>query len=145
MTNELHIETGSWDELGQIAAGIRHQVFVVEQAVPEQEEWDGQDPECLHLLAWQDQRALGTARLLPDGHIGRVAVLAEARGLGVGAALMRATIEAARQSGHTQVELAAQIQALAFYQRLGFRARGEEFLDAGILHRNMILQLSKAH
>lgn len=144
MTNELRIETGSWDELGEIAGRIRHQVFVIEQAVPKQEEWDGQDPECLHVLAWQDQRALGTARLLPDGHIGRVAVLAEARGLGVGAALMRATIEAARQSGHTQVELAAQIQALAFYQRLGFRAWGEEFLDAGILHRNMTLQLSKA-
>lgn len=142
MTNELRIETGSWDELGEIAGHIRHQVFVIEQAVPEQEEWDGRDQECLHVLAWQDQRALGTARLLPDGHIGRVAVLAEARGLGVGAALMRATIEAARQSGHTEVELAAQTHALAFYERLGFSAWGEEFLDAGIPHRNMTLRLN---
>ncbi|ERL50403.1 GNAT family N-acetyltransferase [Halomonas huangheensis] len=138
---DLRVESGSWDQLGEVAGAIRYQVFVIEQAVPEEEEWDGRDPECLHLLAWQGDRALGTARLLPDGHIGRVAVHAEARGLGVGAALMRATINAAQQLGHTEVELAAQTHALAFYEQLGFHAWGEEFLDAGIPHRNMTLQL----
>ncbi|WP_192036346.1 GNAT family N-acetyltransferase [Halomonas sp. YLGW01] len=139
--DDLVLQQGSWDELGDIAGEIRRVVFIVEQAVPQHEEWDGRDPDCLHVLAWRGTTALGTARLLPDGHIGRVAVLAEARGLGIGVALMQATIEAARQRGHARVELAAQLQALAFYERLGFVAFDDDFLDAGIPHRNMRLEL----
>lgn len=139
---EVVIEQGSWEQLGEAAGDIRYRVFVIEQQVPIEEEWDGLDPDCLHFLARQDERVLGTARLLPDGHIGRVAVLAEARGLGVGVALMRATIEAARQRGHWSVELAAQTHALGFYEALGFRAEGDIFLDAGIPHRNMTLSLN---
>ena len=138
---EVVIEQGSWEQLGEAAGDIRYRVFVIEQQVPIEEEWDGLDPDCLHILAWHGSKALGTARLLPDGHIGRVAVLAEARGLGIGVALMQATIEAARSHGHAHVELAAQTHALPFYERLGFIAFGDEFIDAGIPHRNMRLPL----
>ena len=138
----VHIEQGDWDRLGAIASEIRRVVFIDEQHVPQDEEWDGLDPECVHFLAWHGEQAVGTARLLPDGHIGRVAVLGETRGLGIGAALMGAAIDAARARGHHQVVLAAQTHALVFYERLGFRAEGDIFLDAGIAHRNMTLSLT---
>lgn len=138
---ELAITEGSWDKLGADASEIRRVVFIEEQRVPVEEEWDGRDSACRHFLAVQDGRPVGTARLLPDAHIGRVAVLAEARGSGIGVALMQAAIEAARRDGHPRVELAAQTHALAFYERLGFEAVGGEFMDAGIAHRNMHLPL----
>ena len=135
----LEILEGSWEELGTEASEIRRVVFIEEQRVPQEEEWDGRDPGCCHFLALLDNRPVGTARLLPDAHIGRVAVLPQARGLGIGAILMRAAIEAARRDGHAAVELAAQTHALAFYEQLGFMAFGEPFLDAGIPHRSMRL------
>ncbi|GGY05337.1 acetyltransferase [Litchfieldella qijiaojingensis] len=141
-TDAITIQHGDWATLGPVASEIRRVVFIEEQAVPRHEEWDGRDDDCVHFLAWQGERAIGTARLLPDGHIGRVAVLIEARGLGVGRQLMQAAIEVARQRGHTHVELAAQTHALAFYESLGFEAFGDEFLDAGIPHRNMRLSLA---
>lgn len=140
---DIEISEGDWGELGAVASEIRRVVFIEEQRVPLEEEWDGRDPECRHFLAISAGKALGTARLLPDAHIGRVAVLAEARGRGIGVALMRAAIETARRRGHHSVELAAQTHALAFYERLGFTAFGEAFLDAGIAHRSMMLPLGE--
>ncbi|MBF7052828.1 GNAT family N-acetyltransferase [Halomonas sp. KAO] len=137
----VKVREGSWETLGPEASEIRRVVFIEEQGVSRQEEWDGRDEECRHFLALWNDLPVGTARLLPDAHIGRVAVLANARGLGVGVALMRAAIEAARRQGQPAVELAAQTHALAFYTRLGFEAHGPEFLDAGIPHRNMRLSL----
>lgn len=137
----IEIREGDWAVLGEAASEIRRLVFIEEQRVPQEEEWDGRDPDCHHFLALHDGIPLGTARLLPDAHIGRVAVLAKARGLGIGAALMRAAIEAARRDGHARVELAAQTHALAFYEHLGFMAFGDDYLDAGIPHRNMRLVL----
>ncbi|MFG6175734.1 GNAT family N-acetyltransferase [Halomonas sp. THAF12] len=142
MSRDIEIREGDWASLGEAAGEIRRVVFIEEQAVPRDEEWDGRDPECVHFLARVDGRTVGTARLLPDGHIGRVAVLAEARGLGIGLALMQAAIVAARHRGFSSVELAAQTHALAFYERLGFAAHGETFQDAGIPHRNMVLDLN---
>ena len=139
----VEIREGSWEALGAQATEIRRLVFIEEQGVSREEEWDGRDGECHHFLALLNGRPMGTARLLPDAHIGRVAVLAEARGTGVGAALMRASIETAHRLGHPAVELAAQTHALDFYARLGFEAYGPEFLDAGILHRNMRLTLPR--
>ncbi|EHJ93142.1 GNAT family N-acetyltransferase [Vreelandella boliviensis] len=136
-----HISTGDWETLGSTASEIRRRVFIDEQSVPLEEEWDGLDPECVHFLATLDGQPVGTARLLPDAHIGRVAVLADARGTGIGVLLMQAAIEAARYAGHAQVALSAQVHALAFYERLGFVAHGDEFLDAGIPHREMTLSL----
>lgn len=142
----LTIETGRWQALGSHAAPIRRLVFVIEQQVPEEEEWDGMDTHSTHFIAWQDADGdqpspIGTARLLPDGHIGRVAVLTEQRGQGVGVALMQAAIDAARQQGHAKVVLSAQLHALAFYEHLGFVAYGDTFMDAGIPHREMVLTL----
>ncbi|MDX5377629.1 MAG: GNAT family N-acetyltransferase [Halomonas sp.] len=142
MSGIIEIREGSWAELGAQAGEIRRVVFIEEQQVPQEEEWDGRDDACRHFLALRDGTPLGTARLLPDGHIGRVAVLGAARGLGIGAALMRAAIDAAGRLGHRQVELAAQTHALAFYENLGFTAFGETFLEAGIPHRNMRLLLA---
>ncbi|SFH37178.1 GNAT family N-acetyltransferase [Modicisalibacter xianhensis] len=138
----VQVIQGDWQTLGQRASELRRRVFIDEQQVPEAEEWDGQDPDCLHFLACENGQPIGTARLLPDGHIGRVAVLGQARGRGIGVRLMREAIAAARLRGHEEAVLAAQIQAMPFYERLGFQAYGEEFLDAGIPHRNMRLILS---
>ena len=135
------ISIGDWETLGTAASDIRRRVFIDEQNVPQEEEWDGLDPECQHFIAMLDDQPVGTARLLPDAHIGRVAVLKGARGTGIGVLLMRAAIEAARHAGHSQVALSSQVHALAFYERLGFVAHGDEFLDAGIPHREMTLSL----
>lgn len=137
----VEILSGDWHTLGEAASAIRCRVFIEEQRVPQDEEWDGQDPECWHFLATLHDQPVGTARLLPDGHIGRVAVLADARGSGIGYQLMEATIQAAREAGHANAELSAQLHALAFYERLGFVAHGDVFMDAGIPHRNMLLAL----
>ncbi|MCA1769701.1 MAG: GNAT family N-acetyltransferase [Halomonas sp.] len=139
----LTIHEGSWEALGESASEIRQIVFIEEQRVPFAEEWDGRDDDCRHFLALLDGAPVGTARLLSDAHIGRVAVLAEARGSGIGAALMLAAIETARRENYPAVELAAQTHALTFYERLGFTAFGDQFLDAGIPHRNMRLELSE--
>lgn len=139
----IEIRQGDWQSLGALAGDIRRIVFIDEQAVPENEEWDGRDPGCVHFLAYRDGHAIGTARLLPDGHIGRVAVLKEGRGLGIGLKLMQAAIGCARAQGHQEVLLDAQTHALPFYQRLGFQVYGGEFLDAGILHRSMRLILTE--
>jgi predicted GNAT family N-acyltransferase len=121
---------------------IRTAVFMREQQVPEEFEWDGLDGTAIHLLANDTfGRAVGTARMLPDGHIGRVAVVKHWRGKGVGTELIRAMVREARRRGLHQVHLDAQVGAIAFYERLGFTAEGPEFMDAGIAHRHMHLAL----
>ncbi|AVI62767.1 GNAT family N-acetyltransferase [Halomonas sp. GFAJ-1] len=137
----VDIVSGDWPTLGEAASAIRCTVFIEEQRVPQEEEWDGRDAECRHFLATLNGQPVGTARLLPDGHIGRVAVLPSARGTGIGYQLMEAAIQAAREAGHAKAELSAQLHALAFYERLGFVAYGEIFMDAGIPHRDMALTL----
>ncbi len=120
------------------AAAIRHAVFVKEQRVPADIELDEFDDVSLHALAVDASgNAVGTGRLLPDGHIGRMAVLAAARGAGIGTALLQALMTAARERGLAEVQLNAQTHALPFYQRFGFTPDGEPFDDAGILHLAM--------
>ena len=123
---------------------IRRKVFVQEQNVPEALEQDEHDATAVHLLAVTDDRPIGTARLLIDGttgKIGRVAVLAEARGTGAGAALMRAALEELRSRGVREAKLGSQVHAIGFYEKLGFSAYGPEYDDAGIPHRDMTLRL----
>ena len=121
---------------------IRYQVFVQEQQVPEELEQDEFDAQSTHILARAaNGAAIGTGRLLPDGHIGRVAVLAEWRKYGIGKRIMEALIDQARIQGHQLVALNAQVDALDFYRKLGFQAKGETFLDAGIVHQSMYRQL----
>lgn len=120
---------------------IRRAVFIEEQAVPEALEIDGLDGRAIHLLARAGGRPVGTARLMiagQTGKIGRVAVLPEARGTGLGAALIRAALaEFARRGDVTEARLGAQTHALGFYERLGFTAFGPVYDDAGIPHRDM--------
>ena len=134
-----------WNTVRVQARRIRELVFVREQGVPLELEWDEQDPHCDHVLAsGADGKAVGTGRLLPDGHIGRMAVMKEWRGKGVGALLLRALMEQARRRGHTQARLNAQTQAAGFYQRFGFEVSGAEFLEAGIRHVRMQRDLTNA-
>lgn len=119
-------------------AAIRRAVFIDEQGVPEALEWDAHDAGALHLLAVaKDGTPIGCARLLPDGCIGRMAVLLAWRGRGVGRALLAAAVGAARSRGHSVVHLSAQTQAAGFYSRAGFVAAGAEYEEAGIPHRAM--------
>lgn len=122
---------------------IRTAVFVEEQGIAPEIEFDSLDPICHHLLARDTLgRAIGTARLSPDGRIGRMAVLAEYRRQGVGASLLRGLIEKARNLGLGKVTAHAQVTALNFYRRFGFVAEGEVFSEAGIPHQAVSLQLT---
>jgi predicted GNAT family N-acyltransferase len=133
-----------WEQAVERLRAIRECVFIREQGVPEELEWDGLDAECIHLLAETGQGdAIGTVRLLADGHIGRMAVLKEWRGKGVGRALLLRTIALARDRGLHRVVLNAQTTALGFYQKAGFKASGGEFMDAGIPHYRMELGYSR--
>lgn len=125
-------------------AAIRRRVFIEEQNVPEELELDDLDATAVHLLATRDGRPIGTVRLLIDGDIakiGRVAMLAEERGTGAGAALMRAALDELRARGVRTAKLGAQTYAIGFYEKLGFTAHGPEYDDAGIPHRDMSLRL----
>lgn len=136
------IELLGWADARPAASIIRTVVFMDEQRVPAELEWDEWDDASLHALAWVGAEAVGTARLRPDGKIGRMAVLPPWRGQGIGRALLRAVIAEARRQGLRELQLDAQIHAQGFYQREGFSAEGEEFLDAGIRHRHMRRTLS---
>ena len=132
----------SWADAGPAATAIREAVFVVEQGVPRTIELDEWDRHCTHALAYDAAgRAVGTGRLLPDGHVGRMAVLQEARGTGVGSAVLQALVEQARAAGMKRVLLNAQTHAAPFYRRHGFKAFGREFMEAGIPHVAMVRTL----
>lgn len=138
----IEVRLGAWIDLRDEAAPIRYAVFVDEQKVPAEIELDDWDSLSLHALALDAQgRVLGTGRLLPDGHIGRMAVLQSARGQGVGTALLRALLQAARARGDREVVLSAQTHAMPFYEKAGFIAEGDEYDDAGIPHRQMRLSM----
>jgi len=157
---ETVIRTAAPDEMPLVHA-IRREVFVVEQGVPEEDEWDDLDPTSVHLLAFPHRNGsagqdgpLGTARLIHGPQalaitgregtvlLGRLAVRQAARGTGLGAALVRAVEEAGREHGGTELELHAQVQAIGFYERLGYAAHGPEYLDGGIPHRTMTRSLT---
>ena len=136
----LTIRLAVWDLDKDSLRRIREQVFVIEQKVPLELEWDSRDEGALHLLAeTTDKQPVGTARMLSDGHIGRMAVLPEWRCRGIASALLRELVRIAREKGCSKPYLNAQIHAIRFYQRRGFKAEGGEFLDAGIPHRRMVL------
>lgn len=135
---EYRIRRADWHADGPTLRKLRETVFVREQGVPLELEWDGLDATAIHLLAeTPDGGALGTARLLPSGQIGRMAVLSEYRGRGIGARLLAAALQAARNRGQPQPWLNAQTSAAEFYRKAGFRPEGEIFMEAGIPHRRM--------
>lgn len=133
----LRIELGDWASMAPALEAIRREVFIVEQQVPEQMEWDADDATSVHALALLDGHPVGCGRLLPDGHIGRMAVRAPFRSTGVGRALLQALLAEARRRGMREVVLHAQTHALRFYETHGFVADGPEFDEAGIPHRRM--------
>lgn len=116
---------------------LRHEVFVVGQGVPEELERDELDAVSSHALALVDGQVVGTGRLLPDGTIGRMAVASSARRSGIGAAVLARLEERAVESGLASVELHAQVHARGFYERAGYVAFGEVYLEAGIEHVSM--------
>jgi len=139
---EFGVEAGSWKELGGQARQVREAVFVEEQKVPLNLEMDEHDTSSRHVIACDaDGGAIGTGRLLADGHIGRMAVLADWRGKGVGRALLERLLEEAFAKEMRQLALHAQTQAAGFYRRFGFVEEGPEFMEAGIPHRVMVRSL----
>jgi predicted GNAT family N-acyltransferase len=131
------IELFPWEEARAHASPIRFSVFVEEQGVPREIDLDEHDPVCVHAVVFEDGSAVATGRLLPDGHIGRMAVLKAWRGRGIGAAILNELMKAASKRGHREVALSAQVHALPFYRAHGFVPVGEEYLEAGIPHQAM--------
>ncbi len=136
--SEFSVREADWDRDAEAIRRVREAVFVIEQAVPADLEWDGMDPDCLQVVAEDTNRdAIGTGRLHPSGKIGRMAVVAEWRSRGVGAAMLERLIDLARRQGLEEVFLHGQTRVLEFYARHGFLAEGEEFEEADIPHRMM--------
>jgi len=134
----FRIELMEWDQAQPIAGPIRFAIFVGEQNVPPGIELDELDANCLHAVAYDPEgRAIGTGRLLPDGHIGRMAVVKDWRRQGVGAEILEALVAEAARRGHAEVVLSAQLQAAEFYRSHGFVAEGKVYQEAGILHQAM--------
>lgn len=139
---EVKVDTADWSRDHDAIARVRERVFVKEQGVPIALEWDGLDETAVHLIARSgDDQIIGTARLLPSGQIGRMAVLASHRRMGIGRALLERLLEIARAAGHEKLFLNAQVQVTALYAQTGFTAVGDEFDEAGIPHRRMELRL----
>jgi len=139
-TSNSTIRLGDWATLGPDASAIRFEVFVDEQKVPAEIELDEMDAVCLHAVAYDAlDNAIGTGRLLPDGHIGRMAVRQAGRGSGVGGAILQLLMAQARERGDAAVVLNAQTVAAPFYARHGFVQQGQEFEEAGIAHIEMRL------
>lgn len=120
---------------------IRQRVFIEEQQVPVDLEWDESDETATHLLASLNGQAVACARVVPEGYIGRMAVLPEWRGQGIGEALLLQAINLCRQLEVTHARLSAQTHAIGFYQQAGFEVCSEPYLDANILHVDMQLEL----
>jgi predicted GNAT family N-acyltransferase len=136
----FHVRQASWPQEEPALRSIRSRVFTAEQGVPEHLEWDGKDAQAVHLIAETTSGvAIGTARLLPGGRLGRMAVLRAYRGQGVGSALLREALRVARQHGLDSLTLHAQVQVMPFYQRFGFEVVGNCFKEAGIPHQAMRL------
>jgi predicted GNAT family N-acyltransferase len=139
------VKSVTWAASRELLSAVRHAVFVEEQKVPPELEWDDADERAFHVLATAaDGTPIGTARLKLDGRIGRMAVVKSWRGRGVGSKMLSALLDVARKQGCKTVRLHAQTQAVGFYARHGFTAAGVEFQEAGIAHRVMELKLLPA-
>jgi YbgC/YbaW family acyl-CoA thioester hydrolase len=139
----VDVRVGSWRELEAAARPIRAEVFIGEQKIPADMEWDDADADAVHAVAFNRLgRALGTGRMLEHvpgvAKIGRMAVASSSRHGGVGRAVLDALVDAARARGDRQAVLHAQLGAAPFYERAGFVRRGPEFDEAGIAHVEML-------
>ena len=127
----------SWEQARSHASPIRFTVFCEEQGVPREIELDEHDSQSIHAIAYEGTDAVGTARLLPDGHIGRMAVLKDWRGRGIGGLMLQKLMERAKARGDREIVLSAQAHAVPFYRANGFMEDGSEYLEAGIRHQEM--------
>lgn len=134
---DIEISIADWANDANDLKAIRTAVFIEEQNVTVELEWDGLDPGCTHFIVRSHSKAIATARLKPDGQIGRMAVLMPYRGLGIGAKLLSVVLMHATDAGFSRVYCHAQVHVIDFYKTLGFNVEGEEFMDAGIPHRAM--------
>lgn len=126
------------------ACRIRQRVFVIEQNVPEEEEWDKYDESAHHIVIFKESKAVGTGRLANiDGQfiLGRIAVLKEYRGSDIGRIIVENLLKKAKENGAQEVYIHAQIQVVGFYEKLGFKSFGDTFLEAGIKHIGMMAKL----
>lgn len=120
---------------------VREQVFIQEQHIDPEIEFDGLDTQAVHVLVVDGEQPLGTGRILANGHIGRIAIMQAARGQGLGVKVVRALVEYAKQQGYPTVDLGAQTHAVDFYRKLGFTPYGDEFMEANIPHQAMVMLL----
>lgn len=116
---------------------VRDSVFIHEQGIDPEIEFDGLDSSAIHALVSIDGKYVGTGRILNDGHIGRIAILSDYRCLGLGSKIVLSLIDEATKKGYQRVYLGAQKQAIGFYNKLGFTPFGDEFIEAGIVHLSM--------
>jgi predicted GNAT family N-acyltransferase len=142
MPRPFTIRVLDWSGAKSYARPVRERVFIEEQRVPRELEWDEWDESCEHAVACDAEgAAIGTARLRPDGRLGRMAVLRAWRRRGVGAGLLAALLRRAHDRGIVRITLHAQTHAAGFYRRFGFSEQGGEFLEAGIPHVGMALEI----
>lgn len=142
MSNSFTVSLVPWNDGEPLLKSIREAVFIKEQGVPEELEWDGLDEGCRHALALSHKGdAIGCGRMLANGHIGRISVLPEWRKQKVGTAIMEALLNYARTHDYTQVDVDAQTYAVPFYRKFDFVEEGKAFMDAGLPHIKMRLKL----
>jgi len=141
---DLIVQTALWNEDRDELIELRTRIFVEEQKVPASLEMDGRDAESAHVKALIDDVMIGTGRLLPNGFIGRMCVLREYRNRGIGTMILKNLVQQAADRGHQKVSLNSQSKVISFYQKFGFTIDSEEFTEAGILHRRMILNIAPA-
>lgn len=142
MSNPFTVSLVGWHDGEPLLRSVREAVFIREQGVPEEMEWDGLDEGCRHALALNlNGGAIGCGRIMADGHIGRIAVLPEWRKQKVGTAIMEALLDYAREHDYKQVDVNAQTNAVQFYRNFDFVEQGDVFMDAGLPHIKMRLKL----
>ena len=139
--SEFTVVVGDWHSLQQHAQHIRELVFILEQDIAPEDEWDDQDPISTHFVVYDADQPIATARLLSNDHVGRVAVLKEYRSKGIGKLVMQEIIALAKQQQRKELILSSQVHATQFYGGLGFAVQGESYLDCGIPHVDMVMTL----
>ncbi|ENV38442.1 GNAT family N-acetyltransferase [Acinetobacter venetianus] len=135
------VKQGSWDQLQQDAKLIRELVFISEQNIPEQDEWDDQDAISQHFVVYEQKQPIATARLLVNNSVGRVAVLKTYRGQGIGRLIMLEIIAYAQAQKRPSLQLSSQVHAISFYEKLGFSIQGDEYDECGIPHIEMVMPI----
>lgn len=142
MSNPFTVSLVCWHDGEPLLRAIREAVFIREQGVPAELEWDEFDASCRHALALSlSGEAIGCGRIYTNGHIGRIAIMPQWRCKRVGTAIMEALLDEARSRGYKQVDVDAQTHAVPFYRKFGFVGRGKEFLEAGLPRIKMRLEI----